>query len=81
VWGVLIEFSGWICPLTPLENTLRRTQGGTGYRGDFVAHYILPLLYPEGLNRTDQLILGGTALAINIAVYSFVFLRRRRSVI
>lgn len=79
VWGVLIEFTGWICPLTPLENRLRRAGGEAGYEGDFIAHYLLPVLYPNGLTRTDQLVLGGVAFAINVAIYAFVFLRHRRS--
>ena len=78
VWGVLIEFTGWICPLTPLENRLRRQQGEAGYEGDFIAHYILPVLYPEGLTRRDQLFLGGLALAINVGIYAWIFLKRRR---
>jgi hypothetical protein len=68
-----------MCPLTPLENALRRAEGRTGYRGDFIAHYILPVLYPEGLTRSDQLQLGALALLINAAVYVFVFTRRRHS--
>ena len=79
IWGVAIEFGGWICPLTPLEQRLRQQQGESGYRGDFIAHYILPALYPEGLTRRDQLLLGGVALTFNIAVYALVFLRRRQS--
>lgn len=79
VWGILIEFTGWICPLTPLENRLRRAHGEAGYQGDFVARYILRALYPEGLTRTDQLLLGGVALAINVAVYTLVLVRHRRS--
>jgi Protein of Unknown function (DUF2784) len=79
IWGAVIEFTGWICPLTPLENRLRRASGETGYQGDFIAHYILPVLYPNGLTRTDQLVLGGVALAINVVIYTFVAVRRRRS--
>lgn len=79
IWGVLIEFCGWICPLTPLENRLRRAHGEAGYEGDFIAHYILPLLYPAGLTRGRQLILGALALSINLAVYALVFARHRRS--
>jgi hypothetical protein len=76
-WGALVEFTGWICPLTPLENRLRRASGETGYQGDFIAHYILPVLYPNGLTRRDQLMLGAVALAINIAIYAAVIARRR----
>lgn len=78
-WGVLIEFSGWICPLTPLENRLREVRGQRGYQGDFIEHYILPALYPEGLTRSNQLVLGGIAAVLNIAIYAFIFRRRRRS--
>jgi hypothetical protein len=79
VWGVWIEFSGSICPLTPLENRLRRAQGGTGYQGDFIAHYILPVLYPEGLTRSHQLALGVLALSVNVFVYALVLARHRRT--
>ena len=78
-WGVLIEFTGWICPLTPLENHLRRELGQEAYDGDFIARYILPVLYPEGLTRNTQFMLGGAALAINITVYACIFIRHRRS--
>ena len=69
VWGILIEFAGWICPLTPLENHLRRLAGEAGYSGGFIEHYITALIYPSGLNRTVQLVLGGAVLLINVAVY------------
>ena len=78
IWGALVEFTGWICPLTPLENRLRRAGGESGYQGDFIAHYILPVLYPSGLTRRDQLVLGGVALGINILIYTFVAVRHRR---
>src|SRR6187455_1179777 len=81
LWGAFMEFSGWICPLTPLENRLRRAQGETAYQGDFIAHHILPALYPGGLTRTHQLFLGGLALAINLGIYTLVFARRRRSAV
>jgi hypothetical protein len=79
IWGTLVEFTGWICPLTPLENRLRRASGEASYQGDFIAHYILPALYPNGLTRRDQLVLGGIALAANFAIYALVVVRHRRS--
>jgi hypothetical protein len=78
IWGALVEFTGWICPLTPLENRLRAAAGESGYEGDFIAHYILPALYPNGLTRNDQLMLGGIALAINVAIYAVVITRKGR---
>ena len=75
VWGALIEFAGWICPLTPLENWLRRLGGQSGYQGGFVEHYILPVLYPRGLTRNVQVLLGTLVVLFNLAIY--LMLRRR----
>jgi hypothetical protein len=78
LWGVAVEFGGWICPLTPLETDLRVRAGSGVYRGDFVAHYIFPVLYPAGLTRTWQLALGVGGLAVNTLMYAVVVARRRR---
>ena len=77
LYGVLIEFVGWVCPLTPLENHLRRLGGEAGYPGGFIEHYLLPTLYPSGLSRGVQWALGGAALLVNIVIYAFVLRRRR----
>ena len=77
VWGVMIEYAGWICPLTPLENRLRALAGEEGYRGGFVEHYLLPALYPDGLTRTVQIVLGTLVLTLNAIVYFFVWRRSR----
>ncbi len=76
-WGVAIEFGGWICPLTPLENRLREWAGEAPYTGDFVARYLMPVLYPEGLTREAQITLGLAALLFNAAVYATVVRRTR----
>lgn len=78
IWGVLIEYAGWICPLTPLENALRARAGESGYTGDFIEHYLLRALYPQGLTRTTQLVLGSLALGVNIAAYALL-IRQSRS--
>jgi Protein of Unknown function (DUF2784). len=72
-WGALVEFTGWICPLTPLENTLRAMAGTAAYDSDFITHYILPLLYPAQLTRGIQLILGLVVLGVNVALYSWLW--------
>ena len=77
VWGVLIEYSGWICPLTPLENSLRMKGGEAGYSGGFIQHYIQPTLYPSGLTRPTQLVLGSIVLVLNVAAYAILLSRSR----
>jgi Protein of Unknown function (DUF2784) len=79
VWGAWIEFSGWICPLTPFENWLRARGGRPTYASSFVDHYLLPVLYPPSLTRDVQWILGGFVVLVNVAVYALVFRRRRVS--
>jgi hypothetical protein len=77
-WAVLVELNGWICPLTPLEVSLRKASGEAGYSGDFLEHYLVALLYPEGLTRATQIVFGILVVAVNIAVY-LVVVRRARS--
>jgi hypothetical protein len=78
LWGIGIEWSGGICPLTPLEQALRARAGRAAYEGDFVARYLFPVLYPEGLTREAQLVLGAAVVAINVAVYAVAIRRSRR---
>jgi hypothetical protein len=78
VWGALIELRGWICPLTPLENSLRASAGQAGYAGGFIEHYLLPVLDPAGLTGGIQLVLGALVIAVNAVVYAML-LRRWRS--
>ena len=77
-WGVAIEFGGWICPLTPLEVALRQRGGEAGYSGSFIEHYVTPVLYPDGLTRSMQVVLGLTVLAVNGWVYWQLMRRRAR---
>lgn len=77
-WGAAIEFGGWICPLTPLENRLRYAAGEAGYAGDFLGHWLELLLYPPGLTRGMQLALGAGVLLVNAAVYGLMLRRRLR---
>ena len=75
LWGAVIEYQGWVCPLTPLENDLRRRAGLAGYAGGFVEHYVLPVLYPAGLTRPVQALLGTLVVVVNLIAYG-VLLRR-----
>ena len=78
LWGALIEFSGWICPLTPVERYLREVAGGEAYSGGFIDHYIMPLVYPTGLTREMQISLGIIILISNLGIYGLVIFRRTK---
>lgn len=77
-WGAAIEFGGWVCPLTPLENWFRIRAGEAGYGGGFVEEYLLPVLYPGDLTREIQIALGMFVVVVNGAVYLRLWLRSRR---
>jgi hypothetical protein len=81
IWGVLIEYTGWICPLTPLENSFRMRGGEAGYSGGFIEHYIQPLLYPAALTRSTQIALGSIVLILNLAAYGVAISRMRSRVL
>lgn len=78
IWGVVIEFTGWICPLTPIENMLRYSGGGGGYSNSFIEHYLLSVIYPVALTRELQIVIGIMVIAINIVIYITVYILRAR---
>ncbi len=75
-WAVYIEVTSGICPLTPLENQLRQRAGLDQYSGDFIARYVFPALYPEGLTEEAQFAIGFLVLAVNLAIYGWLLLRQ-----
>ena len=79
VWGAVVELTGWICPLTPLENWLRAQGGKVVDEHDFTAHYLLPILYPGDLTRDLQLLLGTVVVVLNAAVYWWLWHTQARS--
>lgn len=78
LWGTWVVIAGWICPLTPLESSLRRAAGEAGYAGGFLDHWVRLVLYPPGLTRGVQVTLGVIAVAFNAGVYLWAWRRRRR---
>jgi hypothetical protein len=77
IWGAAVEFFAWTCPLTPLENHFRNLAGGASYSGDFIARYLLLIIYPENLTTTIQHIFGGMVIVINIIFYAIAIRKQR----
>jgi uncharacterized protein DUF2784 len=78
LWGILIEYRGGICPLTPLENSLRARAGQQGYGGGFIEHYLLPVMYPAGLTPRVQVVLGTAVFLVNLFAYAVLIRRLTR---
>lgn len=79
VWGAYVEIAGKICPLTTLENAFRRAAGEAGYDESFIEHYLLPIIYPAGLTRSTQLVLAAAVIFVNLVLYGYLLLRRRKT--
>lgn len=78
IWGFLVEARGWFCPLTDLENVLRRRAGEAGYEGGFIEQYLVPVLYPTGLTRDLQTFLALVVVLSNAIIYGLILYRHRR---
>ncbi len=73
IWAAVLEFFGFLCPLTPLENSLRHAGGAATYAGGFLEHYLVPFVYPSGLTPELQVLLGVLVLLVNGVLYWFIF--------
>ena len=78
LWGIVVESMDWMCPLTPLENTLRRLGAGAGYSGGFVEHWVSRLLYPESLQLELRTLLAALLIIVNVAIYGYVVAEKRK---
>jgi hypothetical protein len=77
VWGAFVEFSGWVCPLTPLENWLLMQAGEATYTGDFIVRYLSAILYPDALTRELQVVFGTAVIVVNLMVYRWLWRTNR----
>jgi hypothetical protein len=68
VWGILIEFLPWPCPLTFLENWLEGNAGIQPYQGGFLLHYLDKLVYPD-VSATALTVAGVIVCCVNLAFY------------
>jgi hypothetical protein len=78
LWGAIVELTGWICPLTPLENWLRFRGGGPAYTSDFIERHVVSLIYPSSLTRCHQILLGLAVILINGAIYGWIIWKKRK---
>lgn len=75
-WGFFVELTGRVCPLTDWENHFRLLAGQSGYADSFIEHYLLAVIYPDGLTREIQFVLAGIVVIVNVALYGWLLLSR-----
>ena len=80
IWGAVVEIFGWVCPLTPLENNFRLLAGNSSYSVDFIARYLIPLIYPGNLTTTIQQLFGGMVITVNMIIYT-IAVRKHKKVV
>lgn len=79
LWASMVNLTPWLCPLTPLEKYFRAAAGQAGYEGGFIAHYLLPVIYPRGLTYDLALIVGIGIVVWNVLLYSLLVYRIRHA--
>jgi hypothetical protein len=80
-WVIFAECFHKTCPLTYLENWCRERGSMDVYQGDFVAHYLMPVLYPDALTPTIQIFIGVGVLLVNVTLYVIAFTRKPKRTI
>lgn len=74
LWGIIIEFFWWSCPLTTLENFLRERGGKVGYATGFVDYYVSALLYAP-LSPNIRFAFGLLLVSFNLLIYAYLWRR------
>jgi hypothetical protein len=78
VWSALINLTQTVCPLTPLEISMRRKAGEQGYGESFIEHYLVSLVYPPLDVPQLWLWTGLFVVGLNGAGYAWLVQRRHR---
>ena len=73
LWGAIIEFLGWVCPLTYLEIYFHEIYNANSYENSFIQNYLLPVIYPPGLTTDSQFLLGVIVIVINLIIYFIIW--------
>ena len=68
---------GGTCPLTPLEQQLRSAAGQQGFSTSFIEHYLLAVIYLDGLTRFVHIALGVGVVLFNTLVYGGFVMEKR----
>lgn len=79
LWAIAVEAANLPCPLTPIEKWLIEREGLPAYRGSFVEHYILPLLYPGHLDSGTRMAIGAAVLLPNVGIYAWILRRKSKN--
>ena len=78
IWGIYIELTGSICPLTYLENWFLDKGELSTYSSSFIQNYFLPIIYPQNLTSRIQIYLGIGLIIINILIYGLILFKYKK---
>ena len=79
LWGIYIELTNSVCPLTFLENWFLYKGELTTYSNDFINNYLFPIIYPGSINNEIQIYLGLSLIVINILIYGLIYKNLKRN--
>jgi len=73
LYGLYVEFTQSICPLTYLENFFLSKANLTTYSISFIQKYLYVIIYPINLTKELQITLGISLIVINIIIYAIIY--------
>jgi len=79
IWGIYIEITHSICPLTYLENWFLQKANLTTYSEGFIQNYLVPVVYPMNLTDDLQTYLAIVLIVVNMLMYGLIISKSKKN--
>ena len=77
LYGVYVELTQSICPLTYIENYFLTKANLASYSTSFIQNYLYAIIYPINLTKEIQISLAIALLIINGIIYGLIIIRKK----
>ena len=78
IWGIYMELTHSVCPLTYLENRFLEKANLSAYSESFIQHYLIPIVYPKNLTEDLQIYLAIVLMVANAIIYGLIIIKSQR---
>ena len=77
IYGVYVELTQSICPLTYIENYFLTKANLASYSTSFIQNYLYAIIYPINLTKEIQISLAIALLIVNGIIYALIIKRKK----
>ena len=78
IWGIYIELTHSVCPLTYLENWFLQKANLTTYSEGFIQNYLVPIVYPKHLTDNLQIYFAIVLIVANMIMYGLIISKSKK---